>query len=388
MSSWNKAKTQSKSGFDKVWEWSLKLGGPVNKLTHKLGSEAFFPTTLDKESDKAARILRSFCKDGFYTQPDKKAGGAAATDGPKGKQRVLVKIPQRVIQNCVGLVIYTTMRTGMWISGAGGSGVLIARKPDGSWSPPSGLLVHTLGVGFMAGIDIYDTVLVINNHAALDAFTKLRVSLGGEVSVVAGPLGAGGVVDAGVKNGKPVYAYIKSRGLYAGVQVDGTIILERNDENAAFYGRKVTTKEILNGDVQAPPSTRLLMETLKQAEGRTDLDYGVLQSAANDLAPGDMEVDMKPTQEQQAQFAPPPDAGSAYYAPPQHDYQSHLQNDYYTPPDGAYQSHPQNDYYAAPQGGYSAPREPDHDQQDAPSYPPRPGSSEKYDPDGPPRYSK
>lgn len=67
------------------------------------------------------------------------------------------------------------MRTGLWVSGAGGSGVLIARKEDGNWSPPSGILIHTLGVGFMAGIDIYDCVIVINNREALNAFSKLRV---------------------------------------------------------------------------------------------------------------------------------------------------------------------------------------------------------------------
>ncbi len=58
---WEKVKTGSKSGFDKVWKAADKLGAPVNKLSNKLGSEAFWPTTLDKESDKAARILKTFC---------------------------------------------------------------------------------------------------------------------------------------------------------------------------------------------------------------------------------------------------------------------------------------------------------------------------------------
>ena len=58
---WAKTKTNSKAGFDKVYGWVDKLGPPVNRLSNKLGSEAFWPTTLDKESDKAARILKSFC---------------------------------------------------------------------------------------------------------------------------------------------------------------------------------------------------------------------------------------------------------------------------------------------------------------------------------------
>jgi hypothetical protein len=57
---WASTKTQSKKGFDKAWGWLDKLGAPINRLSNKIGSEAFWPTTLDKESDKAARILRSF----------------------------------------------------------------------------------------------------------------------------------------------------------------------------------------------------------------------------------------------------------------------------------------------------------------------------------------
>ena len=60
---WQKAKSTSKAGFDKAWAFTDKLGAPVNKLSNKLGSEAFWPTTIDKESEKAARILRSFCSE-------------------------------------------------------------------------------------------------------------------------------------------------------------------------------------------------------------------------------------------------------------------------------------------------------------------------------------
>lgn len=71
---WRKTKTQSKIGFDKLWGYADKLGEPVNRLSHKLGSEAFWPTTLDKESEKAARILKSFCSESDFAnvplQPD------------------------------------------------------------------------------------------------------------------------------------------------------------------------------------------------------------------------------------------------------------------------------------------------------------------------------
>jgi|TARA_R110002003_G_scaffold54_28_gene4900 hypothetical protein len=63
MALWSKTKTNSKAGFDKVYNWVDKLGAPVNRLSNKVGSEAFWPTTLDIESDKAARILKSFCSE-------------------------------------------------------------------------------------------------------------------------------------------------------------------------------------------------------------------------------------------------------------------------------------------------------------------------------------
>lgn len=288
--SWNQTKTGSKKGFDKVWAWSDKLGAPVNRLTNKIGSEAFWPMTLEKESDKAARILRSFCKDGFYAEDD-----YPSQDGPKSKQKVLKKIPQIVIQNAVGLAIFTTMRSGLWISGAGGSGILVARLEDGSWSPPSGILLHTAGIGFLAGVDIYDCVLVINTRTALESFTRVRATLGGEISAVAGPVGIGGVLENDGKwkqLNKPVFTYLKSRGFYAGVQVDGTIIIERNDENERFYGEAIKAQDILAGKARHPPyEIKMLMETIKAAEGRDDVDKIMMEELEDQPAPGDVELD-------------------------------------------------------------------------------------------------
>jgi lipid-binding SYLF domain-containing protein len=282
---WERVRGGSKSGFDKAYKVVDKLGPPVNKLSNKLGSEAFWPTTLDKESDKAARILKSFCKDGFYAEEEQ-----GATNGPTQKQKVLKKIPTKVIKEAKALAIFTTMRTGLWMSGASGSGVLIARKDDGSWSPPSGIMLHTAGLGFMVGIDIYDCVVVINSEKALEAFYKVRCTLGSEVSVAAGPIGAGGVLETEVhKRQAPIFTYMKSRGFYAGVQIDGTIVIERTDENERFYGQRIGAKEILNGQVKHPPmEVKRLLETIKAAQGDTDIDEAFMPEGP---PPSDFEID-------------------------------------------------------------------------------------------------
>lgn len=161
------------------------------------------------------------------------------------------------------------MRTGLWASGAGGSGIIVGRLPDGSWSPPSGIMLHTVGLGFLVGIDIYDCVMVINTQEALQGFAKLRCTIGGELSAVAGPVGIGGVLESEIhKRQAPIFTYLKSRGFYAGVQVDGTIVIERNDENERFYGVKIAVGEILGGAVPYPPrELHTLMQTLKSAQG-------------------------------------------------------------------------------------------------------------------------
>ncbi|KLJ05625.1 hypothetical protein EMPG_09334 [Blastomyces silverae] len=316
-SKWEKTKVYSKRGFDKAYNTIDKLGPPVNRLSNKLGAEAFWPTTLDKESDKAARILRSFCKDGFYAEIDKESEEANGTgsrassedradehkntdgdnkkgviDKPKGKQRVVKKIPPAVIKQAKGLAIFTAMRTGLWFSGSGGGGILVARiKETGEWSPPSGIMMHTVGLGFLAGVDIYDCVVVINTYEALEAFKAVRCTLGGELSAVAGPFGVGGAVESEVhKRRAPVWTYLKSRGVYAGVQIDGTIVIERSDENERFYGERIGVADILAGKAKNPPaSIGTLLETIKAAQGDTDVDETMLPPPGE--APGDAEIE-------------------------------------------------------------------------------------------------
>ncbi|KAG6009431.1 hypothetical protein E4U21_002346 [Claviceps maximensis] len=146
---------------------STSAAVPINSFAHKLGSQNFLPKLLGKECEK--RLLR-------FSE---------------------LFAVAKVISKAVGLVIFTTFRVGFQISGATGSGVLIACLPDGSWGPPSGISVHSLGTEFQIGLDIYDYVCVINSKEALSALTNTRVSLGSDLAVAAGPYGAGGAVDFG-----------------------------------------------------------------------------------------------------------------------------------------------------------------------------------------------
>ncbi|KAM0240255.1 hypothetical protein ACHAPO_002151 [Fusarium lateritium] len=176
------------------------------------------------------------------------------------------KIPSNVVKNARGLAIFTGFRAGMYFAGAGGSGVVIARLPDGTWSSPSAFSVRSGSVGLVYGIDVYDCLCILNTAEAVDAYKKSEVNLGGAVALAAGPLGE----NVNVGEVKPVWTYTKSRGVYGGLTVDGTVIKEKKDVNAEFYGCEVSSAQILDGQMETGWSQNIqgLLEVIKTAEGK------------------------------------------------------------------------------------------------------------------------
>lgn len=172
----------------------------------------------------------------------------------------------------------------MYFAGAGGSGVVIARLADGSWSPPSAFSVRSGGIGVVYGVDVYDCICVLNTQEAVDAYAKSETTLGAGVTMAAGPVG--GTKDISSKELKPVWTYTKSKGLYGGVTVDGTAIKEKSSMNAEAYGAKITAAKILKGEVKWPSTTQL-PEVLKVAEGKTG-DASVLGAISAEPTPGDL----------------------------------------------------------------------------------------------------
>ncbi|OAA45461.1 DUF500 domain protein [Metarhizium rileyi] len=276
----------------KFYSITTKAGWPLNKAANVIGAEGWWSTNMQKECGKAARILHSFTSLGAPQPP--KAGGPMHPTGISKKS--IVKIPEAVLRNCAGLAIFNVIRAGAFHGSlAAGSGVVVARRPDGTWSPPSSFIVSTVGAGFVLGLDIYDCVCVLNTPAQISAFTNPRVSLGGDASIAMGPIGTGTIVDAALsKTIRPMWSYMKSRGLWAGVQIDGTIIVSRADANAVFYNeRGISAKKILCGDVAWPMGAKPLFEVLKAIEGRPDFDHTIVQEVGRMPSPGDTVLDEK-----------------------------------------------------------------------------------------------
>ncbi|KAG9048050.1 hypothetical protein FS837_000878 [Tulasnella sp. UAMH 9824] len=152
--------------------------------------------------------------------------------------------------------------------GKAGSGLVIARLPTGEWSAPSCIGTAGVGWGLQIGADITDFVIVLNNDDAVRAFSMGgNVTVGGNISATAGPIGTGAGVQTSLAQPAPMFSYSKSKGLFAGLSLDGTILIERKDANRDFYGSPIPARDILEGRVPPPEVASRMYEVIEAAEG-------------------------------------------------------------------------------------------------------------------------
>jgi lipid-binding SYLF domain-containing protein len=171
-------------------------------------------------------------------------------------------IPQAVLRDARGLAIMTVIKAGFGFSGQGGAGVVVARTKNG-WSGPSAIGTGGAGFGLQIGAEVTEFVMILNTDAAVQAFSRnVNVTLGGDISVAAGPIGRNAKI--GITPIAAIYTYSRSQGLFAGVSLEGMIVGTRNDANAEYYGRPVTPEEILSGQVPPPPGATRLVQVLSR----------------------------------------------------------------------------------------------------------------------------
>src|ERR1700682_1379009 len=165
-------------------------------------------------------------------------------------------IPARVLRDARGLAIVKVVKVGFGISGKGGQGVVVARTGNG-WSGPSFVGTGGAGWGPQIGAQITEFVFILNSNRAVRAFSRDgNLTLGADASVAAGPVGRN--AEAAVTPTAAIYTYSRSKGLFAGVSVEGAVIGTQKDENARYYHRPVTAMDILTGRVAPPPGASRL----------------------------------------------------------------------------------------------------------------------------------
>ncbi len=143
------------------------------------------------------------------------------------------------------IVIPQLLKAAFFFGGSGGSGVLMARNTkSGSWSHPSFVTMGSGSIGLQFGAEAQEIILVIMTKKGLSAVLKNKVTLGGDASVAAGPVGAGGKV-AATTNLSDMYAFARSKGLFAGISLEGAVIESRDKWNASYYKRSVKPNDIV-----------------------------------------------------------------------------------------------------------------------------------------------
>jgi lipid-binding SYLF domain-containing protein len=169
-------------------------------------------------------------------------------------------IPHDLFDRAVCIGIVPSEITGAEITGAifvGGSygrGILVCRDHgDGAWGAPSMFTLGAGSFGFQFGAKATDVVFIVMNNAGARKLVQDSIKLGGDISVAAGPVGrsAEGATDAQLH--AEILSYSRTRGLFAGVSLNGAIMKQDRDDNFKLYGHRVSAKQILiDGEVSAP----------------------------------------------------------------------------------------------------------------------------------------
>lgn len=171
-------------------------------------------------------------------------------------------IPRNILNHaqCIGIVP-DLKRAGFIVGAKYGKGVLTCRTSDG-WSAPSIVRVEGGSIGLQIGAGETDLVFVVQNKSGEDKLMSDKFTVGGDASVMAGPVGRTGEAQTDALMHAEILSYSRARGVFAGISLEGATLRPDKDDNTALYGRPVTQQEILTGVLQRPPEAQPLYSTL------------------------------------------------------------------------------------------------------------------------------
>ena len=165
---------------------------------------------------------------------------------------------------CV-VVIPSTLKLAIGVGGSYGRGAMSCRSGatfTGSWSAPAMYALEGANIGFQLGGQATDFVLLVMNAHGVESLLKSKVKLGADASAAAGPKGrdAAAATDAFMR--AEILTYSRSRGLFAGISLEGSTLRQDNSANQKIYGRKITAKQIVRGGVGTPAAGATMVSTL------------------------------------------------------------------------------------------------------------------------------
>ncbi|NIQ03749.1 MAG: hypothetical protein GWM98_28210 [Nitrospinaceae bacterium] len=193
-----------------------------------------------------------------------------------------LEIPTALITKAKAIIIFPSLYKGGFFVGASyGTGIVCLRDiKTGKWGPPSFITTAGGSFGFQFGFQAVDRVLVVMSERGLKALLKHNFTLGGDVSVTAGPVGRNAEIGLDVLLQGDMYSYSRSQGIFGGVSLKGTLFKTHFNYNKAFYQQDLTAQEILKGKKihTLPESSRRFINYLNKmapppGKGKIQLSY-------------------------------------------------------------------------------------------------------------------
>ena len=164
-------------------------------------------------------------------------------------------IPKELLERAEGIVVIPNLVKGGFIIGAKhGKGVLSAKNSaTGAWSPPAVVKMSGGSIGWQIGVESVDLVLLVMNRKGIEQLLQDKFTLGGELSVAAGPVGRNAQASMNAQANAGILAYSRSKGLFAGATFEGAALHGDEDDNQSLYGREVSLKEVV---LEGAPNTK------------------------------------------------------------------------------------------------------------------------------------
>ncbi len=204
-------------------------------LSMGAASSAYAGATEDARSTNAVRVLTDIQAIPESAIPDKLLDEA----------RAIVVIPD-------------TLKIGLVLGGRRGHGLLSVKNPDGTWSNPVFVKLTGGSIGFQAGVQSADVVLVFRNDRSLESIVNGKVTLGADAGVAAGPVGRSASLATDGQLKAEIWSWSRARGLFAGVALDGAVLAIDDAANEAVYGLDTTPRMIFEGRAAHAPSNAVV----------------------------------------------------------------------------------------------------------------------------------
>ena len=178
-------------------------------------------------------------------------------------------IPQELLEKAECIIVFpSVLKAAFVVGGSYGRGAMVCRTGEhfkGSWGSPAMYALEGASVGFQLGGEATDLVLLVMNERGASSILESKVKLGADLSAAAGPKGRDASADTDAYMRAEILSYSRSRGLFAGISLEGSTLRPDDDASADVYGRKITAREIvLGGKTSVPESGQHLVRVLQK----------------------------------------------------------------------------------------------------------------------------